>query len=202
MSHPLVTVVTSSWQRPTTVVAHAVASVERQTYPDIEHLVVIDGDDPATVDALSAAGYTLGLSRRRMISLGRNWSSFSGDLGYGATARLVGAWCAQGDLIAYLDDDNDYDPQHIEEMAALFEDEAVDFATNGPSFPPGCGRTDTSGIMHRAIVLKKAGGFLPDGYESDGHMVDRWLTAGLVYADKPNQTFHLTNGYHRGAALG
>jgi glycosyltransferase involved in cell wall biosynthesis len=202
MNEPLVTVVTSSWQRPTTVLRHAGASVNRQTYPRIEHLVVIDGDDPATVNSLDEAGYSFGLSMRRMISLGRNWSSFSGDEGYGATARLVGAWCAQGDLIAYLDDDNDYDPAHIAEMAALFEDPLIDFATNGPAFPPGTGRTDTSGIMHRAEVLKRAGGFHPDGYESDGHMIDRWIAAGLIYANKHNPTFCLTTGYHHGAPLG
>jgi glycosyltransferase involved in cell wall biosynthesis len=200
---PLVTVVTSSWMRANTVIAHAASSVNRQTYPHVQHLVVIDGEDQATEENLLNHGYLVsGQAPRRFVALGRNWSSFSGDGGFGSTARMVGAWLAAGELITYLDDDNDYDDTHIEEMVPYFEDPEVDFITNGPGFPPGVGRTDTSGIMHRAIVLKQAGGFALDGYEGDGRMVERWMNAGLRYTSKPNQTFHLTNGYHQGAHLG
>jgi hypothetical protein len=200
---PVVSVVTSSWMRATTVVAHACESVKRQTYAGkIEHIVVIDGDDQATVNSLMDADYHFGLGPRRIVQLGRNWSSLSGDGGFGATCRMVGGWVAAGDLITWLDDDNDYESVHIEQMVPLFDDPAVDFATNGPGQPPGVGRTDTSGIMCRALTLKKAGSWLLDGYEGDGRLVERWSAAGMVHAGKPNQTFHLTNGYHRGAHLG
>jgi glycosyltransferase involved in cell wall biosynthesis len=203
MTDPLVTVVTSSWQRATTVINHAVASVNRQTYLNTQHIVVIDGHDAATEANLREAGYTQdGNSMRRYAALGRNWSSFSGDGGFGSTCRMVGSWLAAGDLITYLDDDNDYEPQHIAEMVSLFEDPGLDFATNGPGAPPGVGRTDTSGIMHRAAVLKQGGSWFLDGYEGDGRLVERWLAAGLTWVNKPNGTFHLTNGYHRGAPLG
>jgi len=199
---PLVTVVTSSWQRPTTVVAHAVASVNRQTYKRTEHIVVIDGDDPKTVVALRTVGYRMCRGSRRVVELGRNWSSFSGDGGFGSTCRMVGGWMAAGDLITWLDDDNDYDPQHIAEMVPFFEDGTVGVVTNGPAFPAGVGRTDTSGIMCRAEVLKVGGSWLLDGYEGDGRLVERWAQAGVRFAEKHNPTFHLTNGYHHGAHLG
>jgi hypothetical protein len=202
MSLPKVSVVTSSWMRPRTVVRHAVASVLRQDYGgDIEHLVVIDGDDQATVDRLLTQGYNFGLGDFRIVQLGRNWSDYSKDGGFGATARLVGSWMASGDLIAYLDDDNDYATPHVREMVNMFDGD-TDFVTNGPGAPPGVGRTDTSGIMHRAMVLKTHGGFQLDGYEGDGHMVERWVAGGLKWKNKPNPTFTLTTGYHHGAHLG
>jgi hypothetical protein len=203
----IITVVTSSWQRPTTVVAHACESIKRQDYTEgtIEHIVVIDGDDPETIKSLFRANYHFGLGPRRIIQLGRNWSSLSGDGGFGATARLVGSWAAAGDLITYLDDDNDYWETHIREMAEVFTDQDIMFAlsawTGGGIPSPRTGQADTSGIMHRPLALKIAGGIHPDGYEGDGHFVERMAAAGLPWAVKATQTFTI-NGYHRGAHLG
>lgn len=216
---PLVTVVTSSWQRPTTVVSHAVASVERQAYRNLQHIVVIDGDDPATEASLSEAGYSNdGQAKRRFVALGRNWSAmateacYGGDTGvlsgFGATARLTGSLLAAGDLVAYLDDDNDYTESHIAEMAQLFEDNPhIEFALSAgscvPSSPfPAVGRADTSGIMHRTRLVMTHGGFDPrDGYEGDGKMLARWAAAGVPWAAKETSTFIL-HGYHHGAPLG
>jgi hypothetical protein len=216
---PLVTVVTSSWQRATTVVNHAVASIERQTYPRVQHLVVIDGFDPATEDSLTEAGYsTDGESMRRFVALGRNWSAlaiearYGGDTGqlsgFGATARLTGSLLAAGDLVAYLDDDNDYTESHIAEMVQLFEENPhIEFALSAgscvPSSPfPAVGRADTSGIMHRTRLVMTHGGFDPrDGYEGDGKMLARWAAAGVPWAAKDTCTFIL-HGYHHGAPLG
>lgn len=203
---PLVTVVTSSWQRANTVVAHAVASVNRQTYPNIQHLVVIDGSDPATEESLTRAGYGQGLGNRRFVPLGRNWSSLAATTGYGATARLVGSLLAAGDLVTYLDDDNDYEPGHIAEMVTLFENPEVQFAVSPwggrHMAAPAVGCADTSGIMHRARLVMEHGGFDPrDGYEGDGCMVTRWADAGVTWSTKNTPTFHI-NGYHQGAPLG
>lgn len=206
---PLVTVVTSSWQRPRTVVSCAVASIKRQTYPSIQHLVVIDGDDPATEASLREAGYgSAGTASRRVVALGRNWSALAGTTGYGATARLTGSLLAAGDLITYLDDDNDYLSTHVAEMVALFEASPdIGFAlsawTGRPGDPaPAVGSADTSGIMHRPRLLMRYGGFDPrDGYEGDGQMVTRWAEAGVPWAGKSSPTFAI-NGYHHGAPLG
>jgi glycosyltransferase involved in cell wall biosynthesis len=207
---PLVTVVTSTWHRPQTLIENAVKSVAGQDYPEIEHVVVIDGpDDWGTVTALYKAGYSRSGDRQRIITLGRNWSSYSGDGGYGATCRLVGAWMAAGDLITYLDDDNVYAPEHISEMVAMFDLE-TDFVTcswsgpvtQPPGPPPGLCRSDTSTIMHRALVLRDAGGFHPDGYAGDGNMVERWLAKGLTWKYKDKPTVHFPNGSNHGRDLG
>ena len=206
---PLVTVVTSTWQRPETLREYACDAVARQTYPDIEHVVVIDGpDDAETVSMLDDLGYSYGPSRRRMLRLGRNWSVYSGDGGFGATCRLVGSWVAAGEFITYLDDDAYYEPEHVAEMVAMF-DADTDFVTctwSGPCAvcpgpPPGLNRTDTSTIMHRALVLRDHGGLRPDGYAGDGHMIERWLAAGLKWKFKENATVSHPTGSHHGRKM-
>ena len=208
MTLPLVTVVTSTWQRPETLLTSAIASVERQTYPEVEHVVVIDGHDPRTIEVLVDNGYTWCASKRRMVELGRNWSLYSGDGGYGATCRLVGAWMGAGEFITYLDDDVCYEPPHIEGMVATFE-ETTAFVTCPwygpvpvcPGPPPGVGRTDTSTIMHRAIVLRDAGGFHPDGYAGDGYLVERFMRKGMSWKFKEGATVFHPQGVHHGGAM-
>lgn len=207
---PLVSVVTSTWQRPQTLREFACDAVDNQTYQNLEHVVVIDGTtDQATVDMLDDLGYSYGPSKRRMVILGRNWSTYSGDGGFGATCRLVGSWMAAGEFIAYLDDDAYYEPTHIAEMVATFEPETmfVTTACHGPGFlatpgpPPGLNRTDTSAIVHRAIVLREAGGFHPDGYTGDGNMVERWLAKGLTWKFKESLTVSHPAGHNNGRPM-
>jgi glycosyltransferase involved in cell wall biosynthesis len=208
MTLPLVTVVTSTWQRPQTLLTSAIASIDRQTYPEVEHMVVIDGNDPATIEMLIDVGYTWSASKRRMVELGRNWSLYSGDGGYGATCRLVGAWMGAGEFITYLDDDVEYEPEHIESMVAAFE-ETTSFVTcpwygpvpQCPGPPPGVNRTDTSTIMHRAIVLRDAGGFHPDGYAGDGYLVERFMRKGMQWKFKEGATVFHPQGVHHGGAM-
>jgi glycosyltransferase involved in cell wall biosynthesis len=204
---PRVTIVTSTWHRTGTLINVACASVATQTWPNLEHLVMIDGDDADTRVALHNAGYRANHhSDRRYCFLGRNWSEYSGDGGFGSTCRMTGAWLASGDFITYLDDDNEYDPGHIAEMVQHFADD-TDFVTcawrgnnaNACNADPGVGRTDTNAIMHRAMVLKKAGGFALDGYCGDGHMVERWKAAGLHHVYKESRTVHIPLSRH-GAA--
>lgn len=207
---PLVSVVTSTWQRPNTLREFACDAVAQQTYQNLEHVVVIDGTtDQATVDMLDDLGYSYGPSKRRMVILGRNWSTYSKDGGFGATCRLVGAWMAAGEFIAYLDDDAYYEPTHIAEMVAAFEPGTmfVTTACHGQGFsvtpgpPPGINRTDTSAIVHRAIVLRDAGGFHTDGYTSDGNMVERWLAKGLSWKFKESLTVSHPAGHNNGRPM-
>lgn len=220
MTDPLVTIVTSTWQRPITVTEHAIWSFKMQTYQRLQHIIVIDGNDQVTIRQLEQNDYTREAfypiggeeyepNQMRYIELGRNWTSYSGDGGAGAACRLTGAWMAAGDLITYLDDDATYEPQHIEEMVRTFDDE-TDFVTSNwggihtsscPGPPPGLNRTDTSTIMHRANVLSRVGGFHTDGYAGDGHMVERWLAAGLKWKYKQSVTVLHPTGHHAGGPM-
>jgi glycosyltransferase involved in cell wall biosynthesis len=102
-SAPLVSVVIPTLNRPQ-VVCRAVASVQAQTYQNVEIVIVIDGEDPDTVAALSA----LSDERIKVISHERN-------MGPGA-ARNTGVRVATGFWIAFLDDDDEWLPAKLEQQ--------------------------------------------------------------------------------------
>jgi len=98
---PLVSAVIPTRNRPE-LVCRAVRSVLQQTYAQIEAVVVIDGPDAATVDALEA----LLDARVRIVALQENVG--------GSEARNVGVRHASGEWIALLDDDDEWLPEKIE----------------------------------------------------------------------------------------
>jgi glycosyltransferase involved in cell wall biosynthesis len=106
---PMVTVIT-----PTTGASYlrqAIESVKNQTYDNIQHLVVVDGQPKGRVIAreyphidLIDLPYPTGLDR------------FNGHRIYGASVYL-----AKGDLVCFLDEDNYFDPNHIESLVKVME---------------------------------------------------------------------------------
>ena len=102
---PRVTVVIPTFGRPE-LVCRAIRSVVAQTVTDIQITVVIDGDDPATVAALS----TIGDDRLR-------WIIHDEARGAGQ-ARNTGAEAAAGKWIAFLDDDDEWLPTKLERQLA------------------------------------------------------------------------------------
>lgn len=101
----LVTVVIPTVRRPH-LVTRALRSVLAQTHAALEAVVVIDGPDPATADAL--AGWPDG--RVRVLQLAE-------PCGAGA-ARNRGAAGAAGRWIAFLDDDDEWLPEKLERQLA------------------------------------------------------------------------------------
>lgn len=102
---PTVTVIT-----PTTgahYLKQALESVQAQTYPNIQHLVVVDGDYPKAREILKDfpnadvinLPYATGADR------------FNGHRIYGAATYLC-----KGDYLCFLDEDNWLDPDHVESL--------------------------------------------------------------------------------------
>ena len=85
----------------------AIESVLRQTYDQMEILVVIDGPDEATRAALGGVQD----SRLRVIALPESVG--------GSDARNTGVQKAKGEWIAFLDDDDEWLPAKIEKQMAL-----------------------------------------------------------------------------------
>lgn len=98
---PLVSAVIPTRDRPG-LLALAVRSALRQSWPNLEIIVVVDGPDPATETYLA----TVTDPRVRVILLPRP----SG----GSTARNYGVHAARGEWIAFLDDDDEWLPKKIE----------------------------------------------------------------------------------------
>lgn len=182
---PRISVITPTWQRRDLLTSRCVPSVRAQSYDGpVEHIIVSDGPDPCLE---GVAGVIFLDAHRR-------------ELNKGVSARLAGAELAAGDLIAYLDDDNAWRPDHLELLAGAIEKHDVSFAYsraacsngNGCRWEIGCappvfGQVDTSMIVHRRGLLETAA-WEPSGVPADWHLVSRWLAAGARWAHVPRIT--------------
>ena len=94
--------------------AKCIDSVDKQTYKDITHYIFIDGCqyEPKAREIL------VGSSKTRMIELEENvGKGWYGHRVYAASSFLVNA-----DVICYLDEDNFFEPCHIEKMVRKLEE--------------------------------------------------------------------------------
>ena len=110
--HPeswLVSVIVPTLHRPT-LLMRALASVFRQTWRELEVIVVVDGPDPDTVAILQ----TIDDPRLRVII---NPCSLTA-----AGARNAGMDHANGEWIAFLDDDDEWLPQKLAKQMAYAAD--------------------------------------------------------------------------------
>jgi hypothetical protein len=103
---PEVSVVIPTCNRPG-LATRAVQSALGQTYEDLEVLVVIDGPDPATEQALAAVGDP----RLRVLTLP--------ERGKAPNARNQGARAAAGRWTAFLDDDDEWLPTKLDVQLKL-----------------------------------------------------------------------------------
>jgi glycosyltransferase involved in cell wall biosynthesis len=90
-----------------------VSSVDNQTYKDLTHYIFIDGCqyEPKAREIL------VGSSKTRMIELEENvGKGWYGHRVYAACSFLVNA-----DIICYLDEDNWYEPNHVEELVKTIQ---------------------------------------------------------------------------------
>lgn len=185
-----VSVITSTWNRRDILLTRSIPSVRLQTYPNIEHIIVSDGSDNILKQIFDISKN----DDEKFVELGRNWRTFSKGKSYGAIPRLIGTYVAKGDYVAYLDDDNEFLPFHIEKLVSLLEEKNVDFVyskmqviQNGKnikevgSIPPIIGTIDTSVIVHKAELLNIAN-WRPSGYTDDWDLVSRWLDNNAKYA--------------------
>jgi glycosyltransferase involved in cell wall biosynthesis len=103
---PLVSAVIPTRNRPE-LVCRAVRCALSQTHSNLEAVVVVDGPDPATVEALEA----LNEPRLRIVALSENVG--------GSEARNLGVRKAKGEWIAFLDDDDEWLPEKTEKQLAV-----------------------------------------------------------------------------------
>lgn len=196
----LITIITPTWQRRETLLERCIPSVFKQTWPEIEHIVVSDGPDRELAELIADELWKRPLRKRLLFKQLPDHPA--GDVDYGSRARNHGLKYASGELIGYLDDDNAWRPDHLEQLAEACRD--VDFAYSqmirhpagdiiGDS-PPKYGQIDTSLIIHKRGLPERAGMWpLPHQIKYDKHApdwgaVERWLAAGATWAHVPSVT--------------
>lgn len=184
---PGVSVVTPTWRRNVLLLNRAIPSVRAQIYPgEIEHIVVSDGPDPALAAQLPGL---------------HELPAHQDMCNRGLIARLYGAVRARHGIIAYLDDDNAWRPEHLELLIQPLVSSGADFAysralchdrerdvryTIGTPVPEP-GQIDTSLIVHRRELLQKATWNL-SARPADWDLVSRWMEAGASWAFVPDIT--------------
>ena len=178
---PLVSVVVPTFARRE-LVGEAVRSALAQDWPNLEVIVVCDHDPKAAAIAEALGGDV----RVRVVDLDRNHGAG------GAVPRDAGIALARGELIAYLDDDNTWAPDHVSSVVgALFRTDAS-FAFSSMradgrelffSRPERQG-IDTSTIVHRRALIARHGGWKDrrHDYAHDWELVSRWVAAGEPWA--------------------
>lgn len=108
--------------------AKCIASVREQTYPNIEHIVVLDGKehlskaDLVLYDAMFPRGDS-STDKLVMLPKATGKDRYNGHRIYGAFTYLC-----DGDYIIWLDDDNFIEPNHIESLVNAVQNQNLDWA--------------------------------------------------------------------------
>lgn len=192
MNHPRVSVITPTWHRADSLVQRCVPSVQAQTYPNVEHIIVSDGPDHSLRDLM------------RQHHQNRTWATHEWYHFYlpehdmrphwGSPARLHGLDYASGDFIAYCDDDDSLRPRHCELLAAaLNNNPEAGFAVSrmechglSGAYEVGGGKiargnVGTPMIMHRREILDQGNWGRPSAFE-DWDLVLNWLNEEVLYS--------------------
>lgn len=130
-------VVTVTRGRPQ-LLRRAMASVYEQDYDGlIEHVIVIDDEDPETVAAASAAptrpGLRVTVHQEPRPEAERDEPPGDKRRVYPRLSRLfnTGARVSSADWIAFLDDDNEYEPHHLSSLLACAREHGAQVAHSG-----------------------------------------------------------------------
>ena len=108
---PLVTAIIPSYNRPSRL-ERALSSIEAQTYSPIEVVVVDDHSNEPVETVLSRLDDRL-VANVRCLRHEKNRG--------GSAARNTGLEAANGEFIAFLDDDDEWHPEKIERQVAVLE---------------------------------------------------------------------------------
>lgn len=112
------------------------------------------------------------------------------------------------EFISYLDDDNWFEPNHLESLYSLMK-ENIDMAYTGTRlydsnmniigerihpFVPRAGYIDTSEIMHRRNLIYKYGGWRHVPKCNDWDIVSRWKDIKWAHTNKITLNFYVREG--------
>ncbi|HEY5365101.1 MAG TPA: glycosyltransferase [Casimicrobiaceae bacterium] len=177
---PLISVVVPTYGRRALLKA-AVRSALAQDYVNVEVLVVADHDPAfgAIVDDLA------GDARVHLHNLARNHGAG------GAVPRNHALQIASGDYIAYLDDDNEWEPEHLSSIYEAMRSSGAAFGFSSMQVDgtdlffsrPELQGIDTSCVLHQRELIRRHGGWKDRAvdYAHDWELFARWVHAGETW---------------------
>lgn len=208
---PLISVITPTWQRYNLLFGRCIPSVQQQDYPNVEHVIVHDGSPEEGAGPIAAR---LGVRTDEWWQHPVTFDYVAQHIEPGGRtrARLLAIGNADGELIAYLDDDDAYRPEHLSVLAAaLAEHPEAGFAYSQMAShdgtnqvvavigqdPPAFCQIGSPMIVHRREILQY-GTWGPDRPDEDWQLVARWLEAGVKYVYVPECTIDVWPSAYRG----
>lgn len=187
----LVSVITPTYNRS---ILNCISMVKKQTYKNIEHVIVSDG--PIREDV--RVGFYIGTAfddTIKLVELGYNTTQhFFNSFGIGPL--VTGMMLASGDYQIWLSDDDTMDEDYIEKLVQLLESGDYGFVYSKCRFywsgqsvesgfdigtePPRLGQI--TNFLYKKELLA-----LPDGmprfgtHPVDWHLVKQWMQQGVTY---------------------
>ncbi len=120
-----VSIITATTGNP--FLAECIESVRRQSYANIQHLVVVDGRERnlAAADIFRATDFGRSPDREHLVVLPypTGIDRYNGHRIYGAATFI-----AEGDFHIWLDDDNTIEPNHVESLVRLVTEKKLQWA--------------------------------------------------------------------------
>lgn len=174
---PLISVVIPTFKR-TGLLERALRSALAQDYENFEVIVVGD-----SCPELGGFMKKFSHPKLRIFNLNRNHGAG------GAEPRNHAIMAAAGNLIAYLDDDNAWRPDHLSSLHqalqksdasyafSSMEVDGMDMGFREPKFQG----IDTSCVLHRKELIQKYGKWkdrVEGGYAHDWEFISRWVKGG------------------------
>ena len=104
---PLISVIMPTYNREN-IIMHAINSVLNQTYPNFELIIVDDASNDSTISLLKSI-------KDDRIKIFQNTENMGSSY-----SRNIGLKNANGDIIMYLDSDNEWEPEYIKTMVGAF----------------------------------------------------------------------------------
>lgn len=186
-SGPTISVVIPTYNRPTHL-HKAIESVFAQTYQKFEILIV--GDHCSAIE---------GFFGERKEDPRVRWFNMAENHGAGGAAPRNHALfeMCKTEWVAYLDDDNEWTPNHLEVFVKHIQEHPdAQFFVNSMIIDGQplifddlrVGRIDTSAVCHRLSLVHKHGGWknrIEAGYAHDYEFFSRWRNEPCVWTKEP-----------------
>jgi len=186
---PLVSVITPTWGRHGWLLNRCIPSVQAQTWPNVEHIIVSDGPDVALREKIGQLSVPVLAPLIRFFDL----PVHATEKHWGNPCRRKALEMAQGELITYIDDDDRLYPKHCELLAREFVADATlmwaysQMLSHGThsdivlgTVPPAEGTIGTPMVMHRRELLDVAT-WGEDSDVEDWKLISAWLASGVPH---------------------